>query len=204
MRMLKELFEAHFYGTFPKVDNKVLMLEERTATGDFSLNDPKACLRCKYVCNEEPEQREQLKVQTNDNVCIISIDQVFSFVREEVGDICDYMIETTNSTIFVEMSCSTTEYVPAKRIKARSQLYNTLEKLFTCPPVRAHIEKKNKHYVVFSWKETPNIKDKMDNVESNMMDMTLLSDAIYSPYNESKFAFDFKLKEIRYPDPFIC
>ena len=29
--------------------------------------------------------------------------------------------------------------------------------------------------------------------------MTILADAVYSPDNESKFDFGFKLKEIRYP-----
>lgn len=75
--MLKELFEAYFYGTFPKLENKVLMLDERTVTGDFSLIDPNACFGCKYVCSEVSEQREQLKVHADQSVSIISIDQVF-------------------------------------------------------------------------------------------------------------------------------
>ena len=39
--MLKELFEAHFYRVFPKREDRVLMIEEKTAIGDFSLADPK-------------------------------------------------------------------------------------------------------------------------------------------------------------------
>ncbi len=202
--MLKELFEAHFYGTFPKVDNKVLMLEERIAAGDFSLIDPNACLGCKYVCNKEPEEREQLKVHATQNVSIISIDQVFSFVQENVGEICDYMLETTNTTILVEMSCSTSEHVIGKRQKARVQLYNTLCKLYSSPVVRGHIEQNDIRLVVFSWKETFPEENEMDGIESSMTGMTVLTDAVYSPDNESKFDFDFKLKEIRYPDLLAC
>ena len=39
--MLKELFEGHFYGTFPKVQNRVLNLTEYVQNGTFSLLDPK-------------------------------------------------------------------------------------------------------------------------------------------------------------------
>ncbi len=198
--MLKELFEAHFYGTFPKVDNKVLMLEEISAAGDLSLLDPNACIGCKYVCNNVPEEREQLKAYCAQDVNIISIDQLFSFVREEVGEICDYMLDTLNTTALVEMTCSTSEHVIGKRQKARGQLYNTLRLLYANPIVRGHIENKNVRYVVFSWKETFPEEREMDSIESSMKGMTVLTDIVYSPDNESKFDFDFKLKEIRYPD----
>ena len=202
--MLKELFEAHFYGTFPKVENKVLMLDERTVTGDFSLIDPKACNGCKYVCSEVPEQREQLKVHADQNVSIISIDQVFSFVRENVDAICDYMLDSTNTTILVEMTCSTSEHVIGKRQKARGQLYNTLCQLYANPVVKGHIEQKSIRYVIFSWKETFPDEGGMDNIESSMKGMTVLTDVVYSPDNESNFDFDFKLKEVRYPDRLVC
>ena len=202
--MLKELFEAHFYGTFPKVENKVLMLDERTVAGDFSLIDPNACNGCKYVCSETPEKREQLKVHADQSVSIISIDKVFSYVLEKVGEICDYLLETTNTTILVEMTCSTSEHVIDKRQKARRQLYNTLCLLYANPVVRGHIEQNSIRYVVFSWKETFPEDDVMDNIESSMKGMTVLTDIVYSPDNESKFDFDFKLKEIRYPDILAC
>ena len=202
--MLKELFEAHFYGTFPKVENKVLMLDERTAVGDFSLIDPNACYGCKYICNEVPEGREQLKVHAGQDVSIISIDQVFSFVRENVGDICDYMLDTTDTTILVEMTCSTSEHVIGKRQKARGQLYNTLCRLYANSVVRGHIEHNHVRYVVFSWKETFPEEGEMDDIESSMKGMTVLNDVIYSPDNESKFDFGFKLREIRYPDLLAC
>lgn len=197
--MLKELFEAHFYGTFHKVENKVLMLEERTDTGDFSLIDTNACVGCKYVCNDVPEERKQLNVHSAKNVNIISIDHVFSFVREEVGDICDYMLDTLNTTILVEMTCSTSEHVIGKRQKARRQLYNTLCLLYANPVVRGHIENNNVRYVVFSWKETFAEGRELDSIESSMKGMTVLTDIVYSPDNESMFDFGFMMKEIRYP-----
>lgn len=202
--MLKELFEAHFYSTFPKVENKVLMLDERIVTGDVLLIDPNACNGCKFVCSEVPEEREQLKVHAGQSVSIISIDQVFSFVRENVGDICDYMLDTTNTTILVEMTCSTSEHVIGKRQKARGQLYNTLCQLYANPVVRGHIEQNSIRYIVFSWKETFPKVDVMDNIESSMKGMTVLTDVVYSPDNESKFDFGFKLKEVRYPDRLVC
>lgn len=202
--MLKELFEAHFYGTFPKVENKLPMLDERTFTGDFSLIDPNACYGCKYVCSEVSEEREQLKVHADQSVSIISIDQVFSYVREQVGEICDYMFDTTNTTILVEMTCSTSEHVIGKRQKARGQLYNTLCQLYANPVVRGHIEQNSIRYVVFSWKETFPDESEMDDIESSMKGMTVLTDIVYSSDNESNFDFDFKLKEIRYPDILAC
>ena len=44
----------------------------------------------------------------------------------------------------------------------------------------------------------------MDDIESSMKGMTVLNDVIYSPDNESKFDFGFKLREIRYPDLLAC
>ena len=197
--MLKELLEANFYRTFPKIKDKILILDEVTKSGSFSLVDPNACAGCKFVCNEEPSEREQLKVTRTKLVNIVNIEQVFSYVKEDVGEVCDYMLDGADSTMLVEMTCSTTEYVKGKRPKARSQLYNTLEKLFTCPPVKTHIENKSLHYVIFSWKETFPNEAEMDDVEKSMKGMTILADAVYSPDNESEFDFGFKMKEIRFP-----
>lgn len=140
--MLKELFEAHFYRTFRKVENKVLMLDERTVSGDFSLLDSFACQGCKYVKD--------------------------------------------------------------KRQKARRQLHNTLVLLFANPIIGEHINNKLLRYAVFSWKETFPENEEMDSVERSMMEMTLMTDEVYSPDNESNFSYGFKLREIRYPDVLIC
>ena len=136
--MLKELFEASFYITFPKKEDKVLMLEERMAQGDFSLVDDKACQGCKYICSNQPEERVQLKAHSDKLVSIVSLDQVFDYVREDVGEISD----------------------PENQ--------------------------------------------EMDSVETSMKGMILMSDEVYSPDNESKFDFGFKMKEIRFPDVLIC
>lgn len=201
--MLKELLEAHFYCTFPKVEDKVLIVNEVTKSGNFSLVDPKACAGCKFVCNEEPSEREQLKVTSTKPVSIVNLEQAFSYIQEDVGEVCDYMLDSTDTTMLVEMTCSTTEYVKSKRPKARGQLYNALEKLFTCHPVRSHIEKRTLHYVIFSWKETFPDEAEMDDAEKSMRGMTILADAVYSPDNESKFDFGFKMKEIRYPNALV-
>lgn len=202
--MLKELFEASFYITFPKKEDTVLMLDERIFQGNFGLVDAHACQGCKYVCNDNQEEREQLKVYGDKQVAIVSLDQVFRYVHEDVGEISDYMLEGADSVIVVEMTCSTTDYVEGKRVKARSQLYNTLSLLYTSPDVRNHLENKQARYVVFSWKETFPEEEDMDSIEFSMKGMILMSDETYSPDNESKFDFGFKLKEIRYPDVLIC
>ena len=201
--MLKELFEASFYRTFPKKENMILMLDERTVEGDFSLVDAKACQGCRYVCSDQPEEREQLKVHGDKQTSIVSLDQVFGYVQESVGEISDFLLEGEESAIVVEMTCSSTDYVRGKRVKARSQLYNTLSLLYTNPDVKSHLENKQARYVVFSWKETFPENQEMDNVEQSMKGMILMSDEVYSPDNESKFDFGFKMKEIRYPDVLI-
>lgn len=201
--MLKELFEAHFYYTFSKIEDKVLMVKEVVRQGDFSLWDPMACGGCKFVCNENAGEREQLKLTCTQPVSIVNLEQVFNYVKEDMGEVCDYMLEGPDNTYLVEMTCSTTEYVKNKRAKARSQFNNTLEKLYTCRDIRDHIESKKSRYVVFSWKETFPEED-VDDVGTSMKGMTILADAVYSPENESGFSFGFKLREIRYPDILMC
>ena len=191
--MLKELFEASFYITFPKKEGKKLMLEECIAQGDFGLVDAHACQGCKLVCSDNQEEREQLKVRGEHQISIVSLDQVFSFVGEEVGQICDYMLDSACSIALVEMTCSTGGYVKDKRQKARGQLYNTLALLFSNPLVREHIENRTNRFVVFSWRETIPDDEEMDFVESSMKGMTLMADEVYSSDNESKFDFGFKL-----------
>jgi len=202
--MLKELFEASFYKTFPKKEGAVLMLDERNVQGDFSLVDTNACHGCKYVCTESVEEREQLKVHGDKQVAIVSLDQIFSYVHENVGEISDYLLEGTDSVIVIEMTCSTSDYVKGKRVKSRSQLYNTLRLLYSNPNVKNHLENKQTRHVVFSWKETFADDEDLDSTESSMKGMVLMSDEVYSPDNESKFDFGFKLKEIRYPDVLVC
>lgn len=197
--MLKELLEGHFYGTFPKVSGCVLNLTEFSLSGEFSLLDPKACGGCHFVCSSNPADREQLKVNSSHQVNIISIDEVFRYVKENVGETCDYLLESDNMLVILEMTCSTTDYVPDKRQKARHQLYNTLTLFFTSPIVRHHIERQATRYVVFSWKETFDPSVTTDSISNCMLGMTTMTDAVYSPDNESKFDFGFRLKEIRYP-----
>lgn len=71
--MLKELFEGHFYGTFPKVADRVLNLTEHIQSGSFSLLDKKACQGCHYICESNPESREQMRVESILPVSLISL-----------------------------------------------------------------------------------------------------------------------------------
>ena len=201
--MLKELFEGHFYGTFPLSGDRLLLLDEAISEGDFFLSDTQACRDCHFVCSDNVAQREQLKIHSNLPVYYISIGQIFSYVREDVGETCDYMLENDQATVLVEMTCSTSGYVKDKRQKARRQLYNTLCCLFASPIIREHLENHDFRYVIFSWKETFAPDSEQDLVERNMSDMTIMTDIVYSPDNELKFDFDFKLREIRYPDVFV-
>lgn len=202
--MLKELFEGHFYGTFPRKEHILLMLDESIKQGDFSLLDNNACRACRAVCDKEPESREQLLVHGVGTVNVLSMEQVFSYVDENVGEVCDYMLEGDNQVMLVEMTCSATDYVDDKRQKARSQLYNTIANLYLNPFVKEHIENKSRRTAVFSWKETFVGGNISDAAENSMLGMTLMSDEVYSADNESKFDFGFVLKEIRYPDILVC
>lgn len=201
--MLKELFEAHFYGTFPKVPERVLNLTENVRTGSFSLYDNHACCRCHFVCESDPAAREQMKIESRQPIHIIRMDEVFSYVKEEMGEVCDYLLEGNSFVSIVEMTCSTVDYVKEKRQKARRQLYNTLTHLMTSPVVKEHIERHVSRYVVFSWKETFDRIVSGDPVVESMKGMTVMADEVYSPDNESKFDFGFTLKEIRYPYAFV-
>lgn len=197
--MLKELFEGHFYGTFPKVADRILNLTEHVQSGTFSLLDTKACQGCRFICESAPENREQMKVESSFPVCSVSLDEVFSYVKEDVGETSDFLLEGNDTVAVVEMTCSTTDYVTEKRQKARRQLFNTLSLLMTNPMVKQHIDRLKTRIVVFSWKETFESAIAGDPVGESMIGMTVMADVVYSPDNESKFDFDFKLKEIRYP-----
>lgn len=197
--MLKELFEGHFYGTFPKFSDRILNLTEYVQSGSFSLLDKKACLSCYYICESNPESKEQMKVESTLPVYSVSLDEVFSYVKEDVGEISDFFLEGNDTVAVVEMTCSTSNYVMEKRQKARRQLFNTLSLLMKSPIVKQHIDKLKTHTVVFSWKETFKSAISSDPVVESMTGMTVMTDEVYSPENESKFDFDFKLKEIRYP-----
>lgn len=202
--MLKELFEGHFYGTFPRIADRVVNLTEHIQTGSFSLLDPKACQGCRFICDSESERREQMRVDSAFPVNSISLDETFSYVKEELGETSDFLLETNGTAAVVEMTCSTTDYVTEKRQKARRQLYNTLGILMTNPIVRQHIERLNTRLAVFSWRETfDSSLAAGDSVEEIMTGMTVMADGVYSPDNESKFDFGFKLKEIRYPHALV-
>ena len=69
---------AHFYSTFHKKAKVVLMLDERTVQGDFTLLDTNACQGCRFVCSDDPKEREQLKVHGDHTVYILNMDQVFA------------------------------------------------------------------------------------------------------------------------------
>lgn len=126
------------------------------------------------------------------------------YVREDVGMSCDYMLEDSNMTALVELTCSKAEYVVDKRQTARRQLFNSLCILYSNPIIKKHIEDHAFRYVVFAWKDSLWNLQEHDGVEDSMMGMTMMPDLVYSADNESKFDFDFKLKEIRYPHPFVC
>lgn len=197
--MLKELFESNLYLTYPKRDNRALMLNEFNMNGYFPLLDDSACGGCHFICNASLADREQLKVHANCSVHVISVNQIFSFVKESVGERCDYLIESSNSSILIEMTCATSEFVVDKRQKARRQLSNTIVLLFANQAIKNHINKHNCRYVVFSWKETFDPNTPKDSVEKTMADMMLMTDSVYSPDNEMDFDYGYKIKEIRYP-----
>ena len=203
--MLKELFESTFFITYPAKRHVNVALVEQVYNANFSLVDAKACRDCPHVCDRVVSGRkQQLLVVTHTDVHVISLDEVFECVEENLGDTCDYMLDGDRQVILVEMTCSSSNYVISKRQKARSQLYNSLCVLFTNPDIRKHLLEKQIRYVVFSWKETKFDKDVDEgSVEGNMRAMTGMADEVYSPDNVSKFDFDFLLKEIRFPQPLV-
>lgn len=202
--MLKELFEATFYVTFPARKNVTIALDEQVFDSDFSLVDPMACRDCRYPCASNETERHQLLVKNNTSeVHVISFDDVFKPVGEQVGLTCDYMLDDGEEVALVEMTCATSEYVTSKRQKARAQLYNTLCLLRANPVIKQHLEQEESCFVVFSWKETLPQTSIADSVESGMMGMASMVDSVYSPDNFSIFDYGFLLREIRYPLPFV-
>lgn len=201
--MLKELFESSFYITFPQKNNVTLALEEKVLSDRFILVDPNACRDCRNKCSTNENEREQLVVNAKSNVHVISLDDVFSYVKAPVGDNCDYMLDDDGQVILVEMTCTSSDYIGNKRVKARSQLYNTLCLLNTNPDLRKHLDQKGKRSVVFSWRETMTEMSDSDTVEGDMRSMMGMVDEVYSPDNISKFDFGFLFREIRYPDVLV-
>lgn len=201
--MLKELFESCFYVTFPVKSGYTVNLTETTHNGDFALKDANACRKCRFVCDSISENQKQLLIRSVYNVNIIEVNDIFAPIKENLGEMCDYILDDNNKFVLVEMTCSTKDYVGSKRVKCIGQLYNTLTILRTCGPIRMHIENEKEREAIFSWKETHEPADMLDIVEISMTAMTDMGDDVYSPYNISSFEDGFKYREIRYPDTFI-
>lgn len=199
--MLKELFEAHFYyKAFKKRANCLLFIKEESLSKEFSLIDRQACIGCRFICDENPENRSQLIVFSNHTVNLVNVNQIFSYIDEEVGDICDFLLDDSSSASLIELTCTSNNYIESKRQKARIQLYNTIRLFYSIPDVKAHFLKEKSRYVIFSWKETFVESASSDEIERSMLGMTKMANEVYSPENESDFDFDFKLREIKYPD----
>lgn len=199
--MLKELFESSFYITYPqRPDIRVLINERIHRSGTFSLYDSLSCKTCEK-CIADPSARENIKITTSSPIHEISMSEVIGFVKEEISDNCDCILDDgTNTFTLLEMTCSQPKYIEgSKRNKALRQLYETLVSLFANSNIRKHIEGYKNKYAVFSWKNTLNAVDRNDTVEQGFLAFTDFSDEIYSPDNYRKFDFDFKYKEIRYP-----
>ena len=75
--MLKELFEGSFYVTFDKKDGVLINLQEGTFNGgDFSLLDPRACQGCQYVCSDELNDREQLRIHSDNQAYSLNVNDM--------------------------------------------------------------------------------------------------------------------------------
>lgn len=198
--MLKELFESSFYCTYPAKGDVVVNLTEEKYTSAFSLRDEKACLGCHSVCSADDSLRAQLNISTDSAVNVINFDDVFAYMKEAVGEHCDFLLEDEHKVSLIEMTCSNTDNIGRKHQKAKGQLLNTLNILYANPPLKQHLDAKNVKYAVFSWKDTTISNPEIDSVDKDMMSMVLMSDATYSPDNYSEFYDGFYYKEIRFPD----
>lgn len=200
--MLKELFESTFYITHPSKNGALVNIQEYSSIGEIHLCDSAACRNC-LVCISHPEYRRNINIFSNTSVNYISVEQVFSYVSEDLGDSCDYLLADSNRASLLEMTCSESKYVDnerGKRMKARGQLLNTLIHLFENKNVRDFLSNKSSKYVIFSWKDSSPVKDTTDDVENNFRSFANITDEVYSIDNVQKFDFDFLFKEVRYPD----
>ena len=196
--MLKELFESSFYITYPLKPNVVLNLVEHNFNGPCHLVDIKACRDCREICDANPQNREQFKFYAGHTVHVLRFDDVLQYAVGNFKDNCDFIMDDGNKICLIEMTCSSQKYIASKRSKCRDQFWNTITLLRSCYAIRRHIDSE-KQYVIFSWKETfPNM-DSTDAIEVTMKGMTMMTDDVYSPDNESNFDNSFKYKEIRYP-----
>lgn len=197
--MLKELFESSFYITYPHDENVLPNVVETVYVGSFALVDSSACVGCRDICHPDPLQRQQLRLLASTDVCAVRMDDVLKYVNDNLGEHCDYILDNGHKFCLVEMTCANDVHVGSKRLKSRSQLFNSISTLRACYAIREHIEAAEQCYVIFSWRKTV-VGDDDDPVEKTMQKMIEVSDEIYSPDNESNFDNTFKYKEIRYPD----
>lgn len=197
--MLKELVEANFYLTFPKRTGILLNITETFKKGLFSLMDPVACSSCER-CILHVSERENVKVSSTKGFCIVNVSQIASFTSESLGLICDYLMTGENSVVFLEMTCSEEKFVErGKRIRAKSQLLNTIIVFSANPAIYSFIRKKEKRLAVFSWKDTSVPKDSEDAVEMSFNVFDDFADDLYSQDNIQVLDSGFLMKEIRYP-----
>ena len=201
--MLKELIEGSFYLTFPVRSGVVVCVTENTYCGLFTLRDEKACGACP-LCINDSDQRESIRINTSSTVSVVSITDIVSPLKESVGELCDYLLANETYVVFLEMTCSASQYVNAyevgKRSKAKSQLNNTILTLSVNPYISAFFLKRENKFAVFSWKDTSKPRDYRDEVERGFGAFTEFADVVYSEENVQVIANDFLMKEIRYPN----
>lgn len=201
--MFKEIIESTFFCTFPKKENSIVCLIEKTHTGTFSLVDTKFCSDCS-ICKYDITEQKNLLIESSTEVNSLKLEQVFELVKDNLGENCDYILGDDNKVVLIEMTCSKSEYVDctndkSKRTKARSQLKNTLYILNANKIIWNFLERKNSKHVIFSWKNKYPINED-DIVEKRFLDFSRLSDEIHSNENIQKFDLGFDYREIRYPN----
>lgn len=205
--MLKEVFEKDFYREYPKRKDVLPNVLEDVRSGTFVLCDEKSCFGWQghNACqNNRTCNHVNLNIYSKEDVCIVSMDNVLSYLQNPLSNNADYILCSADKFRVIEVTCMEEQYVneggrtypKGKRAHAQSQCEKLLLMLYQCGPIREFIDKRQVKESIFSWRKTDN-----GIVEDNdMASYTLMQNTVDSAIISLPMSFEFRFKEIKYPN----
>lgn len=162
MNKMKNLLEKDFpvyYGV-----HRPIAVTIESKTGDFSLNDSKACAACKGMTTCNPPQEVEKFIHSGEAFVIHYEEYISQYngTKVDVEERCDYLIydEQQKNFIINELTCSQEKYINpyinsqgqqiGKRAKAQIQMTKSIERLKNVPTICSAIDKYEKKIALFA------------------------------------------------------
>ena len=146
---MKQLLENDFTVAHGRAAGSVIVIENTCPSGDFTVADAPACGACSYFYKMKCEQ-VVLKVHSETDVHQIEFEYFINAFPKITGQRCDFIFHDAGQKIVLsDLTCSRSEYIDThlrdgkpeigKRATVRSQIEESINKLYEVPSIAAHI-----------------------------------------------------------------